>query len=94
MDKIYLKTEDEIELMRQANRLVAMTLEELSHWIKPGVSTLRLDKVADEFIRDHGAVPTFKGFPNPYGHPFPGSICTSVNDCVVHGVPSSQKILS
>lgn len=91
--EIYLKTEDEIELMRKANRLVGMTLTELGNWVKPGVSTLKLDQIADEFIRDHGAIPTFKGFPNPYGPPFPGSICTSVNDCVVHGVPSANKIL-
>jgi methionyl aminopeptidase len=52
-----------------------------------------LDKVADEFIRDHGAVPTFKGFPNPYGGPFPASICTSVNDVVVHGVPDEKTVL-
>ena len=91
--KIFLKTEDEIELMRQANRLVGKTLGELARHIKPGVSTLQLDKIADEFIRDHGAVPTFKGFPNPYGGPFPASICTSVNDVVVHGVPSKDDVL-
>ncbi|MBQ6062460.1 MAG: type I methionyl aminopeptidase [Prevotella sp.] len=91
--KIFLKTEDEIELMRQANQLVAQTLAELAHHIKPGVTTLQLDGIAEEFIRDHGAVPTFKNFPNPYGSPFPASICTSVNDVVVHGVPSSQTVL-
>jgi methionyl aminopeptidase len=52
-----------------------------------------LDKIADEFIRDHGAIPTFKGFPNPNGGPFPASICTSVNDVVVHGVPNAQTVL-
>jgi methionyl aminopeptidase len=52
-----------------------------------------LDKIADEFIRDHGAVPTFKGFPNPFGGPFPASICTSVNDVVVHGIPNSETVL-
>ena len=91
--KIYLKTEDEIELMRQANQLVGRTLGELAKHIKPGVTTLQLDKIADEFIRDHGAQPTFKGFPNPYGGPFPASICTSVNDVVVHGVPNAETIL-
>jgi len=91
--KIFLKTEDEIELMRQANQLVAKTLGELAKHIKPGVTTLHLDKIADEFIRDHGAIPTFKGFPNPYGGPFPSSICTSVNDVVVHGVPSADTVL-
>ena len=91
--KIFLKTEDEIELMRQANRLVGQTLGELAKHIKPGVTTLQLDRIAEEFIRDHGAVPTFKGFPNPYGGPFPASICTSVNDVVVHGVPNSETVL-
>ena len=91
--KVFLKTEDEIELMRQANQLVGKTLGELARHIKPGVTTLQLDKIADTFIRDHGAIPTFKGFPNPYGGPFPASICTSVNDVVVHGVPNSDTIL-
>ena len=87
---IYLKTEDEIELMRAANLLVADTLAELGKMIQPGVSTADLDRVAEEYIRDHGAVPTFKGFPNPYGGPFPGSVCTSINDVVVHGIPGKD----
>ena len=91
--KIFLKTEDEIELMRRANRLVGATLAELGRAIKPGITTKELDRIADEFIRDHGAVPTFKGFPNPYGDPFPASICTSVNEIVVHGVPSEKTVL-
>lgn len=91
--KIFLKTEDEIELMRRANQLVGKTLGELARHIKPGITTLQLDSIADEFIRDHGAEPTFKNFPNPYGPPFPGSICTSVNDVVVHGVPNSSTVL-
>ena len=91
--KIFLKTEDEIELMRQANQLVGKTLGELARHIKPGVTTLQLDKIAEEFIRDHGAEPTFLNFPNPNGAPFPASICTSVNDVVVHGVPSAETVL-
>lgn len=91
--KIFLKTEDEIELMRKANRLVGATLAELAKHIKPGVTTLQLDKVAEEFIRDNGAVPTFKNFPNPFGGPFPASICTSVNDVVVHGIPDDKTVL-
>lgn len=89
---IFLKTEDEIELLRQANLLVGRTLAELAKIIKPGVTTLELDKVAEEFIRDHGAIPTFKGFPNPYGGPFPASICASVNDVVVHGIPNNVPL--
>ena len=81
---IILKTEEEIEFMREANRLVGLTLGELSNYIKPGVTTLELDRIAEEFIRDHGAIPTFLG----YGG-FPNSICTSVNEHVVHGIPNN-----
>lgn len=89
---IFLKTEDEIELMRKANLLVGATLAEIGRAVKPGVTTKQLDKIADTFIRDHGAVPTFLGFPNPYGQPFPASICTSVNNQVVHGVPTDEPL--
>lgn len=84
---IILKTDEEIELMRESNRLVGMTLGELSKHIKPGVTTLQLDKIAEEFIREHGAVPTFLG----YGG-FPNSICTSVNENVVHGIPNNKPL--
>ena len=90
---VFLKTDDEIELLRQSNQLVGKTLAEIAKIIRPGVTTLELDKVAEEFIRDNGAIPTFKGFPNPYGKPFPASICTSVNEQVVHGIPSSDVVL-
>ncbi len=85
---IYLKTDEEIELMRAANQLVGMTLGELAKHVAPGVSTLQLDKIAEEFIRDHGAVPAFLGYSG-----YPNSICTSVNEQVVHGIPSSKNIL-
>lgn len=85
---IYLKTDEEIGLMREANQLVGKTLGEIAKHIAPGVSTLQLDKIAEEFIRDNGAVPAFLG----YGG-FPGSICASVNEQVVHGIPSSKTIL-
>lgn len=85
---IYLKTDDEIELLRKANLLVSATLTEIAKIVRPGVTTRQLDTLAEQFIRDHGAVPTFKGFPNPYGPEFPASICTSVNEVVVHGVPN------
>lgn len=89
---IFLKTSDEIELMRAANLLVSKTLVEIAKVIKPGVTTLQLDRLAEEFIRDNGAIPTFKGFPNPYGPAFPASICTSVNDVVVHGIPTDVPL--
>lgn len=85
---IFLKTEEEIELLRKSNLLVGQTLAEVAKIIEPGVTTLQLDKIAEEFIRDNGAVPTFKGFPNHLGQPFPGSLCTSVNEVVVHGIPN------
>ncbi len=90
---IFLKTEDEIKLLRQSNLLVGKTLAEVAKFIKPGVTTKDLDKIAEEFIRDNGAIPTFKGFPNQYGDSFPASICTSVNDQVVHGIPSEKVVL-
>ena len=89
---IYLKTDEEVELLREANLLIGRTLAELAKIIKPGVTTRQLDKVAEEFIRDNGAEPTFKGFPNPYGGPFPASICTSVNEQVVHGIPNDVPL--
>ena len=79
--------------MREANLLVGKTLAEVGRHVKPGVTTLQLDKIAEEFIRDNGAIPTFKGYPSSYGPPFPGSICASVNDVVVHGVPSEDVVL-
>ena len=85
---IYLKTDEEIELMRVANQLVGKTLGELAKHVAPGVTTLQLDKIAEEFIRDNGATPAFLG----YGG-FPNSICASVNEHVVHGIPSSKVIL-
>ena len=84
---IYLKTDEEIELMRESNLLVARTLAEVGKIVKPGVTTLALDKVAEEFIRSNDAIPSFLG----YGG-FPNSICTSVNDQVVHGIPSDKEL--
>lgn len=91
---IYLKTEEEIELLRKANQLVSATLAEIAKIVKPGVTTRELDTLAEQFIRDHGAVPTFKGYPAsfPDTPPFPASLCTSVNECVIHGLPDDQPL--
>ncbi|MDD4608843.1 MAG: type I methionyl aminopeptidase [Bacteroidaceae bacterium] len=89
---IFLKTEDEIEQLRASNQLVGRTLAEVAKLIEPGVTTIQLDKVAEEFIRDNGAIPTFKGFKNHLGIPFTGSLCTSVNDEVVHGIPNDVPL--
>lgn len=78
--------------MRRANLLVSRTLAELSKSIRPGRTTKELDRVAEDFIRSHGAVPAFKGYPNPCGEDFPASICTSVNEVVVHGIPGDTPL--
>jgi len=80
---LYLKTDEEIGLLRESNMLVSKTLAEVASLIKPGITTLYLDKVAETFIRDNDGTPAFKG----YGG-FPSTLCTSVNDEVVHGFPS------
>lgn len=85
---IVIKNNTEIEYMRQAGKLVGETLNMLEKAVKPGVTTVELDKLAESFIREHNAVPSFKG----YGG-FPASICTSVNEEVIHGIPSSSKVL-
>lgn len=82
------KTIEEIELLRESNLLVGKTLGEVAKIIRPGISTLELDAVAEEFIRSNGAVPGFLG----YGG-FPNTLCISVNDEVVHGIPSAKRIL-
>ena len=84
---IQLKTDEEIEIQRQSSLLVGKTLAEVAKLIKPGVKTVELDKVAEEFILDHGAVPGFKG----YGG-FPATLCISVNDEVVHGIPGEREL--
>jgi methionyl aminopeptidase len=80
---LYLKTDEEVGLLRESNMLVSRTLAEIATVIRPGITTLYLDKIAESFILDNGATPAFKG----YGG-FPSTLCTSVNDEVVHGIPS------
>jgi len=84
---IYYKTEEEIELVRKSSLLVAKTHAEIAGLIKPGITTLALDKIAEEFIRDNGGVPAFKG----YGG-FPNTLCMSPNDQVVHGIPNDRLL--
>jgi len=84
---IFYKTEEEIELLRRSNQLVSKTLAEVGKLIKPGVTTLRLDQRAEEFIRDNGGKPGFLGYKN-----YPKTLCTSVNSQVVHGIPSSYEL--
>lgn len=82
-----LRSAEEIEILRENNLLVSKTLAEIAKMIEPGVTTASLDKRAEEYIRDHDAVPGFLG----YGG-FPNSLCTSVNDAVVHGIPSEYEL--
>jgi methionyl aminopeptidase len=84
---LYLKTDEEIGFLRESNLLVSRTLAEIAQLIRPGITTLYLDKMAEEYIRDNGAIPAFKG----YGG-FPGTLCTSVNEEVVHGIPSGYEL--
>ncbi len=84
---IYLKTDEEIEMLRRANQVVAGTLAEVAKWIAPGITTRRLDQIAEEYIRSQGCTPGFKGL---YG--FPATLCTSVNEVVVHGIPSNYVL--
>lgn len=90
---ITIKNVQGIKAMRDANYIVGKLLAEITDLIKPGVTTLDLDKFADDFIRSYDAYPAFKGFRVEGLPPFPGAICASVNDCIVHGIPSKNVIL-
>lgn len=82
-----LKTDEEVELLRQSNLLVSATLAAVASLMKPGVSTMEIDRMAEEFIHDHGGVPGFKGYQG-----YPATLCVSVNDEVVHGIPSRRVL--
>ncbi|TMW70047.1 type I methionyl aminopeptidase [Alteribacter natronophilus] len=84
---IICKTEREIEIMRVAGKIVALTHQELQKHIQPGITTKELDTIADSFIRKHDAIPSFKGY-----NGFTGSICASVNEELVHGVPGNREL--
>ena len=84
---IYLKTSEEIALMREAGKLVSRTLGEVAKWVAPGITTRKLDNIAREFILDNGGKPACLG----YGG-FPGTLCIEVNDVVVHGFPSNYAL--
>ncbi|MGB4968666.1 MAG: M24 family metallopeptidase, partial [Saprospiraceae bacterium] len=84
---IYLKTEEEIECIRQSCLLVCKTIAEIATMLRPGITGLELDKRAEEFIKDHHAVPAFKGY-----NGFPGTLCISRNEEVVHGIPNHDSL--
>ncbi len=87
---IIRKSSNELELMARAGEVVAETLALLGRHISAGTTTGELDRIADEFIRSRGGIPTFKGYRGPY--PYPASICTSPNDVVVHGIPNGYEL--
>src|SRR4030042_6207656 len=87
---IVIKSPQEIAALREAGRINAEALDAVRKLIRPGVTTAVLDAAAEEVIRQHGAVPTFKGYPGPY--PFPGTICASINEQLVHGIPGKRKL--
>ena len=84
---MYYKTEEEIDLIRESSLLVAKTLAEIAGLIKPGITTQALDEIAEEFIRDNGGMPAFKGY-----NGFPNTLCVSPNDQVVHGIPNGRAL--
>ncbi len=90
---ISIKSEKEIVAMREGGRGLAEIMAELEAEIRPGIDTLQLDKLAEELVFERGAKPAFKGYGDSY-NPFPATLCTSLNDEVVHGIPSSKVILS
>lgn len=84
---IYLKTEEEINLIKVSAQVLGKAHAEVATWVKPGVTTGKLDAVAEEYIRDNGGIPSFKGF-----NKFPASLCISVNEVVVHGIPGGYVL--
>lgn len=87
MAMIFYKTKEEIELIRQSGLVLGKAHGEVAKHVKPGIKTRDLDKIAEEYIRDHGGVPSFKGYKK-----FPGSLCISVNEAVVHGIPGEYEL--
>jgi len=84
---IHLRTEDEVDVIRRSARLVAECLDHLETLVRPGVSTAELDKAAEQFVKDHGALPAFKGYRG-----YPATLCVSVNEVVVHGIPNGRVL--
>lgn len=87
---IVLKSPPELAIMREAGRINAKALTAVRQLVRPGVTTAELDAAAEEVIRKHGGIPTFKGYPGPY--PFPATICVSINEQLVHGIPGKRKL--
>ncbi len=89
---IYIKTKKEIDFIKESCKIVAETLQLVKSNIKPGISTLELDQIAEDYIKSNNAIPAFKGYSQGGLPGFPGSICASVDEVVVHGIPESRKL--
>ncbi|HID88345.1 MAG TPA: type I methionyl aminopeptidase [Anaerolineales bacterium] len=89
---IHIKTPSEVEKMRRAGRIVAEVLARIGERVAPGVTTAELNALAEEVIRRHNAIPSFKGYPPGSPHPFPAAICASVNEELVHGIPGPRAL--
>lgn len=88
-----IKSKEELSLMREAGRIVALVHRALKERIAPGVTTLELDELAAQIIRQHKAVPSFLGYPHTGSNDFPASVCASINEEIVHGIPSRERVL-
>ena len=92
---VTIKSKREIEIMKEACRIAALTQKKVEEAIKPGISTMELDKIAEEFIKSQRAIPAQKNYPHPDRRvmPFPSALCISINDVIIHGIPSKKLIL-
>jgi methionyl aminopeptidase len=88
---IFLKSDQEVALIKESAQVLGKAHAEVAKWVKPGVTTKQLDKVAEEYIRDFKGIPSFKGYSNGHGS-FPSALCISLNDVVVHGFPSQYEL--
>ena len=89
---IFIKTKKEIDFIRESCKIVAETLQLMKSYVKPGITTLELDEIAEDYIKSNDAIPAFKGYSQGGAPGFPGSICISVDDAVVHGIPGSKVL--
>jgi methionyl aminopeptidase len=89
---ILIKSKKEIDFIRESSKIVAETLQLVKRYVKPGITTLELDKIAEDYIRSNDAVPAFKGYSQAGSRSFPASICASVDEEVVHGIPSNRVL--
>lgn len=92
---VSIKSQKEIEKMREACKLTGLVYQEIEKYIKPGITTMDLDHFAEKIIRSHGGIPAQKGYPSGEKGvpPFPGTLCVSINDEIIHGIPSNRRVI-